>query len=154
MRLAAWALGEYNRRPHAGLGGKTPLEVWEADSSEVRWIEKEGEFDRCFVARVVRRARGDSTVRVRGRVYEVPTHLRREKVAISYHLLRPERLWIDDKETRVYLREVDVVGNSERSRPKPNSKKRRAKGPKTGFNAPEAFLRRMTKPGERQGGEA
>lgn len=146
VRLAAWVEGEYNLRPHAGLNGKTPLEVWEADSSEVRWIEDEGEFDRCFVARVERRALNDSTVRVEGRVYEVPTHLRREKVTISRHLLRPERLWLDDKGSRIYLREVDEVGNSERARPKPNSQKRRAEGPKTGLNAPEAFLRRMAKP--------
>ncbi len=153
-RLAAWVEGEYNRRPHAGLDGKTPLTVWEDDASEVRWIEDEGEFARAFVATLVRRARNDSTVQIGGRVYEVPTHMRREKVTISYHLLAPERLWIDDRETRVYLREVDEVGNSERARPKPNSKKRRTKARKTGLNAPEAFLRRMTKPGRGQGGAA
>jgi hypothetical protein len=152
-RLAAWVEGEYNRRPHAGLGGKTPLEVWEDDAAEVRWIEDDGELDRAFVTSLERRALKDSTVRVRNRVYEVPTHLRGEKVTISYHLLSPDRLWIDDKGTRVYLRLVDEVGNADRPRPTPNSKKRRTTARKTGLNAPEAFLRRMTRPGQ-QGGAA
>jgi hypothetical protein len=153
-RLAAWVEGEYNRRPHAGLEGKTPLEVWEADGADVRWIEDEAEFDRAFTASLERRALNDSTVRLRGRTYEVPTHLRREKVVVSFHLLAPERLWIDDKGVRVFLREVDAVENSTRPRPLPNNKKRRVDGPKTGLNAPEAFLRRMTRPDRSDGGAA
>jgi transposase InsO family protein len=153
-RLAAWVEGEYNRRPHAGLGGRTPLEVWEEDGEEVRWLEDDGVLSQAFTASFERRARNDSTVRVHGKDYEVPTHLRREKVTVCYHLLSPERLWIDDQGTRVYLRLVDEVGNGERARPTPNGKQRKAAGPKTGLNAPEAFLRRMTRPGQGQGGAA
>lgn len=142
-RLSAWVESEYNRRPHASLDGRTPLEAWEADAEHVRWIDDPALLDKAFTATFTRRAKNDSTVQVQGRTYEVPTHLRGETVTLGHSLLHPERLWVDDRGTRVPLREVDAVGNATRARRKADSPAPSAK--KTGLNAVEAVLRRMTR---------
>jgi len=143
-RLSAWVESEYNRRAHEALDGRTPLEAWEADAAHVRWIDDPALLDKAFTATFTRRARNDSTVQVQGRAYEVPPHLRGETVTLGHSLLHPERLWVDDRGARVPLREVDAVGNATRAR-------RRAgeavtpPAPRTGLNAVEAVLRRMTR---------
>jgi putative transposase len=144
VRLWAWVEGEYNKKPHSSLAGKTPLEVWEEDSEEVRWVEDNAPVEKAFTARMERTARNDSTCQVRGRHYEVPTHLRGRTVKIGYSLLFPERLWVEDGETRVPLREVDPEGNARRSREKAPAPPPAA--PKTGLNAVEEFLKRVLRP--------
>lgn len=146
-RLSAWVEGEYNRRPHSSLGGRTPLEVWEEDAEHVRWIDDPAVFDKAFTATFTRRAKNDSTVQVLGRAYEVPAHLRGDTVTIGHSLLHPERLWVDDKGVRVPLREVDAVGNATRARIRAVNDPARPREPKkkTGLNAVEAVLRRMTR---------
>ena len=143
-RLSAWVEAEYNRRPHASLDGRTPLEAWEADAEHVRWVDDPALLDKAFTATFARRAKNDSTVQVQGRTYEVPTHLRGETVTLGHSLLHPERMWVDDRGTRVPLREVDAVGNSTRARKKPGESATPT-ATKTGLNAVEAVLRRMTR---------
>jgi transposase InsO family protein len=148
LRLSAWVEGEYNHRPHEGLSGRTPLSVWEEDSDKIRWVEDHAALESAFLAKVERKAINDSTCTFRGKVYEVPTHLRGETVFLHYSLLRPELIWIDDGVTRVFLKEVDPVSNSGRPRKKTeNSPPPRVE--KTGFNPVEDFLRRLLHPDQR-----
>jgi hypothetical protein len=148
LRLSAWVEGHYNTRPHSGLGAKTPLEVWEEDAEEIRWAEEPAAIERAFTHTMERCVRADSTCQVRGRTFEVPPELRGRTVEISYSLLNPERLWIQDGETRIPVREVDPEANSERRRQrKPLEKK---DTPPTGLNVVEDFLRRLMRPHERK----
>lgn len=151
LRLWAWVEGEYNKKPHSSLSGKTPLEVWEEDAEEVRWVDDPAAVEEAFTARIERAARNDSTCQVRGRHYEVPPHLRGRTVKVGYSLLFPERLWVEDGPTRVPLREVDPEGNRRRSREK--APPPAAESPKTGLNAVEEFLRRVLRPQEGQDGK-
>jgi transposase InsO family protein len=152
LRLSAWVEGEYNQRPHEGLSGRTPLSVWEEDATEkIRWVEDHAALEAAFIVKAERRAMNDSTCTFRGKVYEVPTHLRREKIVLHHSLLRPELIWIEDGPTRVFLREVNAVANSRRPRkqeapPLPPPVK------KTGLNPVENLLRRLFHP-EQGGGE-
>jgi putative transposase len=145
VRLWAWVETEYNKRPHESLSGRTPLEVWEEDAAEVRWVDDPAVLDRAFTATLERAARNDSTIKFRGRTYEVPTHLRGRTVKIGYGLLFPERLFLLDGTTRVPLREVDPEANARRTRqvatpaPEPPAEK-------TGLNSVEAILARMLCP--------
>lgn len=138
LRLQTW-MHEYNERPHGSLGGQSPLEVWEQDADQIRWVEDEQRLEQAFLGQLTRRVRGDSTVQVNGHAYEVPSHLRGTRVPIHYSLFRPEILWIEDGDTQVILREVDPEDNADRPRivvgPQPP-------GPTTGSNYVEGLVRR------------
>lgn len=149
VRIATW-IAAYNQRPHAGVGGRTPLEAWEEDAEEVRWVDDPGVLEAAFTATAERAARNDSTCQVRGRTYEVPAHLRDRKVTIGWSLLAPDRLWVQDGETRLPIREVDPEGNSRRARV-PGKKVAKMEGTKkTGLNAVEALLREAARPAKRK----
>ena len=153
VRLAAWLEADYNRRPHAGLSGRTPLEVWEEDAERVRWAEDLAALEVAFTATLERRVRNDATVQIHGRSYEVPQHLRRQHVKVGYSLLRPDVLWIEDGDTRVLIREVEPEANAERSR-RPNTSAAPADAPpRTGMNAVEDLLRRVSRPLDGRGAE-
>lgn len=144
LRLMAWVSGEYNVRPHSGLGGRTPLEVFEEDADEVRFVGDALELEASFVAHVERAVRNDSTCAVGGKVYEVPAHLRGGRVTLYYEVLRPELLWLLDGNTRVPLREVDAVANSRR--PRVTRSEPREVPRVTGLNAVEDALKRLLHP--------
>jgi hypothetical protein len=152
LRMQTWVEGDYNRRPHSSLSGRSPIEVWEDDAEEIRWIEDEALLEQAFTAHLDRKTRADSTCQIHGKWYEVPTHLRGRKVRIHYSLLRPEVLWIEEGSTQVMLREVDPVANSHRPRawrePRPEP------GPRTGLNPVEGMMRNKLHPGDAdKGGE-
>lgn len=118
-RLSAWVEAEYNRRPHASLDGRTPLEAWEADGEHVRWVDDPALLDKAFTATFARRAKNDSTVQVQGRTYEVPTHLRGETVTVGHSLLHPERMWVDDRGAPWATRLARVASPARRPRRPP-----------------------------------
>jgi transposase InsO family protein len=144
LRLMAWVNGEYNLRPHSGLGGRTPLEVFEEDAGEIRFAEDSAELEARFVVRVERVVKNDSTCTVGGTVYEVPPHLRGQAVTLSYQVLRPDVLWLEDGSTRLPLREIDAVANSRRPR---IVKTQPQESPRvTGLNAVEGSLKKLLHP--------
>lgn len=144
LRLSSWVEGEYNTRPHSSLGSKTPLEVWEEDAEDIRWVEDPGAIDKAFTGNLERRVREDSTCQVHGRTLEVPPELRGRSVEIHYSLLHPERFWVDDGRTRIPLREVDPEGNARRPR-QGKSLEKKEEPPRTGLNPVEELLRRLTR---------
>jgi len=145
VRIAAW-IARYNERPHSALEGKTPLQVWEADADEIRWIDDEAVLEAAFTATLERMVKNDSTCEVHGATYEVPTHLRGRKAKIGYALLHPERLWIEDGGSRLPIRQVDPLANDRRPR-RGKEGERKPEPPKaTGLNAVEDLLRRVARP--------
>jgi len=145
LRLMAWVNGDYNVRPHSGLRGRTPLDVFEEDAEEVRFVEDGADLEASFVSHVERAVKNDSTCTVGGKVFEVPTHLRGRKVTLYYQVLRPDMLWIEDGTTRVPVREVDAIANARR--PRVTIKTEPQEAPKaTGLNAVEGTLQRFLHP--------
>lgn len=140
-RLITWCESEYNHRPHSGLGGRTPMEVWREEADEVRWVEDYAALEALFVGRETRKALNDSTIRFRGVTYEVPCHLRRRKVEIRYSLLNPERIWIEDGAVEVPLAPVDPERNATRARKTPQALA--DPKPSTGLNHVELLLDRI-----------
>jgi transposase InsO family protein len=144
LRLMTWVDSEYNVRPHAGIGGRTPLSIYEEEVDSVRFVSDHDELASHFVMSVERVVRNDATCTIDGRCYEVPQHLRRRTTRLHYEVLRPETVWIEDGGTRVFVREVDPVDNFRRARirqerPVPDA-------PKTGLNAVDAMLARALHP--------
>lgn len=143
LRLWTWVEGEYNTRPHSSLCGKSPLEVWEEDSDEIRWVDDPGAVEEAFTDKLIRHVRNDSTCQLRGRTFEVPTELRGRRVEIHFSLLHRDRFWIQDGQTRIPLREVNPETNSRRARGgRGPTEKRRI--PVTGLNPVEDILRRLS----------
>jgi len=144
LRLWNYVEADYHCRPHASLSGKTPLEVWDGDADEIRWVSDHGRLGQAFIGEVERLARNDSTVQWRGVFYEVPPYLRRSKVRLRYSLLDTNRVSLIDGNVEIPLRLVRPVENAHRSRnvaiPAEPEK------PRTGLNAPELLLESIIHP--------
>ena len=94
LRLWTWVEMEYHHQPHSSLSGRTPLEVWEADADQIRWVEDPSQLEQHFYGEVERLVRNDSTVQWRGVFYEVRPHLRRQRVL---HLQESSESWISSR---------------------------------------------------------
>jgi transposase InsO family protein len=140
LRLMTYADGDYNVRPHSGIGARTPLELFEEEAAALRFLADPAELESHFVAELERTVRNDATCTINGRCYEVPQHLRRKKVKLGYAVLRPDTIWVQDGETRVPLREVDPVANAYRSRTRRNEETSPPKP--TGMNPVEGLIQR------------
>jgi putative transposase len=145
LRIWSYVEAEYHCRPHSSLSGKTPLEVWESGSDDIRWVTDHSRLEQAFIGEVERQARNDSTVQWHGTFYEVPPYLRRCKVRLRYSLIDTSRVSLLDGNVEVPLRAVNPVANAHRSRdvsapPTPGDK------PRTGLNAPDLILENMIRP--------
>jgi putative transposase len=75
-RLWAWTEQVYHRSPHAGLGGRTPLERYQQDLPHIRLLGLlAAKLDAIFQHRIQRLVRKDGTVSYEGRFFEVPYEL-------------------------------------------------------------------------------
>jgi hypothetical protein len=145
LRIWSYVESEYHGRPHSALSGKTPLEVWESGSDDIRWVTDHSRLEQAFIGEVERQARNDSTIQWRGVFYEVPPYLRRCKVRLRYSLLDTSRVSLLDGNVEIPLRAVNPVANAHRSRnvsapPVIGDK------PRTGLNAPDLILENMIRP--------
>jgi putative transposase len=139
LRLWTW-VEEYHRQPHSSLSGRTPLEVWESEAEQIRWVEDPSQLERHFYGEVERLVRNDSTVQWRGVFYEVPPYLRRQRVRLRYALLDSTRVSVLDSETEIPLRPVEPVENA--NRPRVSTTVDASPARQTGLNAAELILAR------------
>jgi putative transposase len=145
VRLWSYIEADYHARPHASLGGKTPLEVWESDTDDIRWVSDHSRLEQSFFGEVERLVRNDSTVQWRGFFYEVPPYLRRSKVRLRYSLLDTRRVSLLDAHVEIPLRVVNPVANAHRGRGT-SAPAAVADPPRTGLNAPDLLLENMIRP--------
>lgn len=151
LRLWSYVESEYHSRPHSSLSGQTPLEVWQSDSDDIRWVNDHSRLEQAFIGEVERMARNDSTVQWRGVFYEVPAYLRRCKVRLRYSLLDISRVSLLDAATEIPLRVVNPVANAHRSRNVSTPAADSGEKPETGLNAPDLMLQNMIKPNPNEG---
>jgi putative transposase len=151
LRLWSYVESEYHNRPHSSLSGQTPLEVWQSDSDDIRWVNDHSRLEQAFIGEVERMARNDSTVQWRGVFYEVPPYLRRCKVRLRYSLLDVSRVGLLDANTEIPLRAVNPVANAHRSRNVSTPAAASAEKPQTGLNAPDLMLQNMIQPNPNEG---
>ena len=152
LRLWSYVESEYNCRPHSSLSGQTPLEIWQSDADDVRWVTDHSRLEQAFVGEAERMARNDSTVQWRGIFYEVPPYLRRCKVRLRYSLLDIGRVSLLDANVEIPLRAVNPVANAHRSRNVSTPAASSGDKPNTGLNAPDLMLQNMIRPTPDEGG--
>lgn len=119
VRLLAWLDRHYHVTPHAGLMGKTPLEVWTNGRGAWPKLVTEADLDRALTVRERRRVQSDGTLSVGGVAWElVQGFLVRQLVTVARSMLHPTRPpWVEHQGRRYLLHPVDAVANSRRSRP-------------------------------------
>lgn len=119
VRLLAWLNRHYHVTPHAGLMGKTPLEVWTNERGAWPKLVTEFDLDRALTARERRRVRSDGTLSVGGVAWELDQgFLVRQLVTVARSMLDPTRApWVEHQGKRHLLHPVDAVANSQRERP-------------------------------------
>jgi len=118
VRPLTWVDRHYHITPHAGLMGKTPLEVWTTKRSGCLTPVPEDALDRALTARQRRRVRQDGTVPVGGVDWELDQRfLIGRTVTIARSLLHPTRdPWVEHQDQCYAMRVVDPIANSRRPR--------------------------------------
>ena len=97
--LLAWARESYERNPHEGLGGRTPLQAWEEDRAPLRRAEPV-HLSGAFLLRAVRRVDKTALISVRGCRYLCADALVGAQVQVRYHPARPDQpvqVWMQDR---------------------------------------------------------
>jgi transposase InsO family protein len=87
-------LEEYNRKPHQGIGGQTPLDRWLLGATSIRQLRDDGSMSHAFMLGLERRVRNDGTIVFGRRYFEVPYVLKGQKIEVRYRISEPERLHI------------------------------------------------------------
>lgn len=83
-RFWQWLEEDYHRKPHSSLDGKTPLEVYLSQASQVRLIEDPAILDSLLLKREYRKVKHDGTFSLNGRLYEVPERFIGQRIEIRY----------------------------------------------------------------------
>jgi transposase InsO family protein len=120
----AWLEREYHQRPHRGLEGKTPWDVWVAHGDCLRPLPPNLDLDWLFLESVTRRVGKDGTLSVKGRRFEAGPHFIGRKCEIRYDPYDLRRVWlVTDQGERHTLRPLDPHANCHvRRNPLPDTK--------------------------------
>jgi len=121
VRLNHWLTEVYNREPHRGLDGDSPLVRFSADERDLVWPE-EG-WQRHFVVSADRKVSADNVISYDGTLYEVPLGSAGRYVEVSRHLLEGNALSVVHEGREVRLAPVNPTENARARRAKKVSKR-------------------------------
>lgn len=113
--LLADYIRSHNTSLHSATG-MTPYTRYMEDLSHIRMPENAGWLDECFLHRIKRRVRGDSTVMIDKKLYDVPMEFIHSSVEVRYRPGEPESAFILDEGRRFPLRLTDKTANSKTKR--------------------------------------
>jgi len=118
VRLVAWLDRHYQVAPHSSLLGKSPVQAFEAGLSVERDLITEQQLRDALTVEGRRRIRGDGTLTIAGKLFEVEQgFLAGAHVSIFRTLADPTAPpWLEHEGHRLELRPVDPVANSTRPR--------------------------------------
>src|SRR5439155_8616166 len=112
-RLHAWVESVYHRCEHSTLG-TTPLLRWQKDIEHVRQLPPGADLHRLFFHRLDRLVRRDSTLLLRNRLYEAPSHLAGHTVEVRFDPVDggAVEVWFEGK-LQSAARPLDAVVNGQ-----------------------------------------
>jgi len=76
LRLWTYVESEYHNQPHSSLSGRTPLDVWQSDTDQIRWVDDHAQLEQAFYGEAERWVRNDSTIQWRSRIEASPYRAR------------------------------------------------------------------------------
>ena len=121
--LLAWAREHYERTPHDGLGGRTPLQAWEEDQAPLRRAEPV-QLSGAFLLRELRRVDKTALISVLGHRYLCADALVGAQVQVRFHPAHPDQpvqIWLRDRFVQMAFPYVllEQVPRQPRAAPKP-----------------------------------
>ena len=119
-KFAAWLDDDYQRKPHDGIGGACPLDVFLSQSKYIIFVDNLAEFSKKFMIRVMRTVKKDATISLSGDLYETDMALSGMRVEAHYDPDGPggirELFLFKDGDPVGAAKLVDHVANSKRKR--------------------------------------
>lgn len=112
-------LADYIRRHNTSVHsatGMTPYSRYMEDTAHIRMPKSRQWLDECFLHRVKRKVRNDSTVTINKETYDVPMEFIRSTVEIRYRPGEPDSAFLFDNDRRYPVRPTDKVANSKTKR--------------------------------------
>lgn len=139
-----WLEDDYQRKPHEGLSGKTPLDAFLKGSEGINFIKNLSHFNEKFMIRVRRTVKKDATISLNGSLYETGMSLAGRRVEVRYEPdpvcgIQELFLFSDDK----------PVGSARIVRFTDNAKRKRQPSGESESNAPE--MAALGKPAQPKG---
>jgi transposase InsO family protein len=79
-----WLLEDYQKRPHEGLSGETPLDFFLKQAEHVELVTDLAEFNKKLLLTVKRTVKKDATINFDNNLYETDMFLAGEKLDVKY----------------------------------------------------------------------
>lgn len=112
-KFEEWLQNEYNRSPHQGIGGKTPLEKYLERTSHIRRLPAHIDIKELFYHEEQRQVGKDATFRINNILYEAPEHLIGNKIQVFFDSDDMDMVKIRFQgRDEGYCKPVDFFGNS------------------------------------------
>ncbi len=118
--LLASYIRTHNTSVHSATG-TTPYARYTEDLSHVRMPKDGAWLDDCFLHRVRRKVRNDSTIMLDRKLFDVPMEFIRSTVEVRYRPGEPESAFILDGSKRFPISPTDKTANSKVKRDNPYS---------------------------------
>ena len=83
-KFGLWLLNDYQKRPHEGLSGETPLDFFMRQAGNVELVADLAEFNKKLLLSVKRTVKKDATISFGGDLYEAAMALAGEKLDVKY----------------------------------------------------------------------
>lgn len=83
-KFKLWLHEDYQKRPHEGLSGETPLDFFLKQSECVELVTDLAEFNRKLLVTVKRTVKQDATISLNNSLYETDLSLAGEKLDVKY----------------------------------------------------------------------
>jgi transposase InsO family protein len=122
-KFGKWLLDDYQKRPHEGISGETPLEFFLKQADKVELITDLAEFNKKMLISVVRTVKKDATISFKGNLYETEMYLAGQRLDVKYD---PDH---EDGINELYLYQEDApVGTARLINFTENGKRKRTGG--------------------------
>jgi transposase InsO family protein len=130
-KFANWLLNDYQKQPHEGISGESPLAFFLKQAEQVELITDMAEFNRKLMITVKRTVKKDATISLNGNLYETELFLAGEKLDIKYDpdtgsIIQELYLYRNDTPVGT-ARLVNYTENSKRKRKRESGDKRNEK---------------------------
>ena len=120
MKFAKWLDEDYQRKPHDGLSGACPLDVFLSQSKYIMFVDNLDAFSQKFMIRTTRTIKKDATISLSGDLYETDMALCGMRVEAHYDPDGPggirELFLFHNGDPVGVAKLVDHVANSKRKR--------------------------------------
>ena len=83
-KFKTWLLNDYQKRPHDGISGETPLNFFLKQADKVDLITDLSEFNRKLLISIKRTVKKDATISFNSELYETEMHLAGERLDVKY----------------------------------------------------------------------